>query len=312
VSHRFVSERWGFDQGYDFFDDDNALDHDAITSPEVSDRAIAFLERTGEAPFFLLLHYFDPHFAYREHGGFDFPRSAPYTGAARPGVRFGELLKQQDRLAASDAEELIRRYDSEIRFTDHHIGRVIDHLRDRGTLERTLVVWTADHGEEFLDHGRLGHTKTLYDEVVGVPLIVRQPGVQPGVVDEPVALLDVVPTILEAVGLPIPPDLEGSPLGTPRPGRFLFTATDRKQPKRAAVGGGRKRIHDLRSGRYEEYDLVADPKERQPLTETDPDLSAALDDFEERLARERRDSPTLDLSPDERERLRLLGYGDDD
>jgi arylsulfatase A-like enzyme len=227
-------------------------------------------------------------------------------------VRFGVLLKQQDRLGAADAAELIRRYDSEIRFTDHHIGRVLDHLRGQDLLDRTLVMLTADHGEEFLDHGRLGHSKTLYDEVVGVPLIVRRPGAQPGVVTEPVALVDVVPTVLKAVGVPIPDGLAGAPLDVASEGRFLFTSTDRRQPKRGAVGAGRKRIHDLRTDGYEEYDLLSDPDEQLPLPGTDPGLSAALDAFEQRLVDERRDEPTLDLSPEEKEQLRQLGYGEAD
>jgi arylsulfatase A-like enzyme len=227
-------------------------------------------------------------------------------------VPFGELLKQQGQLGDADAAELVRRYDSEIRFTDHHIGRVLAHLREREQLDRTLVVLTADHGEEFLDHGRLGHTKTLYDEVVGVPLIVRAPGAGPAVVEEPVALVDVVPTILEALGLPVPDELEGLPLGATSAGRFLFTSTDRRQPKRAAVGRGRKRIHDLRTGRYEEYDLLSDPREQRPSEAADPALASALERFEQRLTEEHRVTPSLDLSPGERERLRLLGYGDPD
>jgi len=97
-----------------------------------------------------------------------------------------------------------------------------------------------------------------------------------------------------------------------RAGRFLFTSTDRRQPKRAAVGRGRKRIHDLRTGRYEEYDLLSDPREQRPSETADPALASALERFEQRLTEEHRVTPSLDLSPGERERLRLLGYGDPD
>ena len=80
VSHTFVSARWGFDQGFDFFDDSSALGHEAITSDRVSDLGIDFLDAHRHQPFFLWLHYFDPHFAYLEHEGFSFPRKEPYEG----------------------------------------------------------------------------------------------------------------------------------------------------------------------------------------------------------------------------------------
>ena len=80
VSHRFSSARWGFDQGFVSFDDSNALDHDAITSPDVTDMALAFLDAHRDDPLFLWVHYFDPHFAYREHEGFEFARESPYSG----------------------------------------------------------------------------------------------------------------------------------------------------------------------------------------------------------------------------------------
>ncbi len=315
VSHRFSSARWGFDQGFDSFDDSNALDHDAITSPDVTDKALAFLDAHRDDPFFLWVHYFDPHFAYREHEGFEFARESPYSGPVQPGVRFGELLRSQALLTPADARELERLYDSEISFTDKHVGRILSRLRELGLDSRTLMVITADHGEEFLDHGRLGHTKTLYDEVIAVPLLVRWPGGAPGVVAEPVALLDVAPTILAVLGVDPDPGAEGRVL--PRPGgvtgdpdRIFFSATDRPVAKRAAIGAGFKLIDDG-DGNLELYALEDDPGERLNLAaqggEALERLTAALEDFETRT-----DTPSnpgsLDLSDSEREALRALGY----
>ena len=314
VSHRFSSARWGFDQGFDSFDDSNALGHDAVTSPDVTDKALAFLDAHRNDPFFLWVHYFDPHFAYREHEGFEFPRESPYSGPVQPGVRFGELLRRQALLTPGDARELERLYDSEISFTDKHVGRILSRLRELGIDSRTLVVITADHGEEFLDHGRLGHTKTLYDEVIAVPLLVRWPGGAPGVVAEPVALLDVAPTILAALEVPADPGAEGHPLPGPGaagdPDRIFFSATDRPEAKRAAIGAGFKLIADA-DGNLELYALEDDPEERRDLAAQGGQalqrLSAALEDFETRT-----DTPanpgSLDLSDSEREALRALGY----
>jgi arylsulfatase A-like enzyme len=314
VSHRFVSKRWGFARGFDHFDDDNALDHDAITSPAVSQRALEFLNAHRGIPFFLWLHYFDPHFAYREHPEHAFERHAPYDGPAQPGVRFGALLRMQQRLGPADARELIRRYDSEIAFTDAHIGRVLDHLTTLGLDANTLVVFTADHGEEFLEHARLGHTKTLYEEVVAVPLLVRFPGGAAGVVAAPVALVDVAPTILDVLGLPADPQAAGRVL--PRPGesaspeRVVLTATERPRRKIAAMSEGFKLIRDGSHDEY--YDLAADPGERHPLTDRSQGPFARLERAIEQLASGSRDGHTIDLSQEERERLRALGYGLED
>ena len=102
----WVEGYFGFDQGFDSFDDSNALDHDAITSPDVTDKALAFLDAHRDDPCFLWVHYFDPHFAYREHEGFEFARESPYSGPVQPGVRFGELLRSQALLTPADAREL--------------------------------------------------------------------------------------------------------------------------------------------------------------------------------------------------------------
>jgi arylsulfatase A-like enzyme len=215
VSHRFCSSRWGFDQGFDVFDEDNARGHGAVTSPGVSDRALAFLDAHGERPFFLWLHYFDPHFDYLEHEGFGRPRDAAYEGPIRSGMEFPRLFELRGSLAPRDVDELRRIYESEIAFTDHHIGRVLDRLRESGRLERTVVVLTADHGEEFLEHGGLGHSRTLYQELLAVPLLVRIPGRAPGVVTSRVALLDVLPTVLAALSLPPASGAAGAELPAP-------------------------------------------------------------------------------------------------
>ncbi len=312
VSHRFVSRRWGFDRGFDSFDDDNALDHDAITSPAVTERALAFLDAHRDEPFFLWVHYFDPHFAYREHAAFAFERDAPYAGPARPDMRFGSLLRMQATLGPADADELVRRYDSEIAFTDAHVGRVLEHLTALGLDAHTLVVFTADHGEEFLDHSRLGHTKTLYEEVVAVPLLVRFPGGAAGVVTTPVALVDVAPTILDALDLPADPHAAGRVL--PRPGergdpeRIVLTATERRQPKVAAMAQGFKLIRSAVGDEY--YDLGADPDEVTPLADRSSGPFAQLERAIENLTSSA--GATIELSDDERERLGALGYGLDD
>jgi len=318
VSHKFVSAQWGFDQGFDSFDDSQALGHMAVTSPAVTEQALAFLDAHQEGKFFLFLHYFDPHFAYVEHEGFRFEATEPYEGWISSGTRFKKLMRAQDRLSAADLEEMRRLYDSEIAFTDHHIGRVLEGLQALGLFDETLIVVTADHGEEFFEHGQIGHGKTLYEELVGVPLIVRFPHGQPGVLDQPVALVDIFPTVLELVGLEPGPELAGkSLLAAPDPERIVFASTERRGGSRMARGPRLKLIRQLATG-PELYDLAADPAERENLLDgahagapPAPGLERlrdALEPYVAGIARSPQRASRVELSREQRQQLEELGY----
>ena len=323
VSHTFCSTDWGFAQGFDSFDESNILGHDAVTSAGVSDRGIEFLEANAEAergdrPWLLFLHYFDPHFAYNAHDAFPFGGPHPdYAGRLRSGMLFKELNAQRDELSPDDMTELARYYDSELAHTDAEIGRVLDHLRTTGEYASTLVVVAADHGEEFLDHGRLGHAKTLYDELVNVPLIVRYPGGAPAVIDDPVGLIDVYPTITEFVGTAAPDRARGTSLYDVARGRHrtpadVFTETSRYANLRALIEGDHKLVLDVSTGGVVLFDRRTDPHERIDIARREPQrakrlakrvravMEMALEDVVQTTDRT--------LSPEEEERLRQLGY----
>ena len=215
VSHGFCSSKWGFDQGFDFFDETNVLGHAGVSSAGVTRAALRFIDAHAGDPFFLWLHYFDPHNEYLSHPGHGYQRERPYRGPVNPRNNFYKLRRILDRLGPPDWDELRRLYDSEIAFTDHHIGRVLERLRSLELYEDSLVILTADHGEEFGDHGRLGHAHSLYQELVHVPLLVKYPGSEPLVAEDPVALVDLYPTLLEFLGLPLPEGLVGRSLFPP-------------------------------------------------------------------------------------------------
>ena len=315
VSHSFCSAEWGFDQGFDYFDDSHVLGHEAVTSPGVIDRALSFVEEFdgGAEPFFLWVHLFDPHCAYVEHAEHDFGGSGDYRGPIRSGQLFRRLLKLRPELGPEDVSELLRLYDSEIAFTDHHLGRLLEALD-----EDVLVVFTTDHGEEFLDHGRLGHAKTLFDEVLRAPLLIRYPGHPGGVVREPVALLDLYPTILDVAGLPIPSDLEGVSLAPGRaldPERVVFAETERGGGQRAAIAPGYKLVANRRSGEMSLFETASDPSEREAL-EADGHpvgerLAAALERFACEVRAERV-APQVEVDEAEAARLNDMGYGGGD
>ena len=147
-------------------------------------KTLAWLDEVGDQPFFLYFHCTDPHFKYDPPREFMLWGTTPYHC-----------------------------YDGEVRYVDHHVGRLIDRLRALGKLDETLLIVTADHGEEWGDHLSMGHGHTLYNELLEVPLIVRHPSFTPGRRSEIVRLIDVLPTLIELCGLQAPEaELQGRSL----------------------------------------------------------------------------------------------------
>ena len=206
TSHLYVSGVYGLDDGFEHLD--FRQDRKAT---EVADRGIALLDRFGDRPFFVFLHLYDPHWHYDPP---DWARRLFETSYAGKVTGVWQDFSRRDRkdVSAADLAHLLALYDGEIRYADTEVGRVLDHLAARGLDRSTLVVITSDHGEEFLDHGSWEHQKTLYEEVVRVPLAIRGPGVAPRRERAQASLLDVAPTILAWAGVPVPAAVAGRSL----------------------------------------------------------------------------------------------------
>lgn len=215
------------------------------TSEVTTDATLAWLEGTP-TPFVAWLHYRDPHH--------------PYT--ANPPVT----------KHASDLE----RYRSELHRVDEALQRLIGTLRSTGRLATTIVVITGDHGEEFRDHGGQFHGTTLYDELVHVPLVVVIPGGDARVLEQPVSLTDLVPTLLDLVGVAPPTGLDGQSFAglladEPWLARPLFayntSYTAAMQRQAAVIDGDMKLVEDEGKGTIELFDLANDPKEQTNLAD---------------------------------------------
>ena len=315
VSHSFVSRKWGFARGFETFDESNVKGHLATTSPALSDGALEWLQariekRGGERePFFLLVHYFDPHFGYLDQPGFDFGGRDPgYDGPVRSGVLPGKFARDPSKVTPGDLHELERLYDSEIALTDRAIGRLIDFLVQNDLYDDALVIVTGDHGEEFLDHAALDHAKTLYDELMNVPLLVKLPGRSAAVVDRPVALMDILPTLTEWLGIDTPEGARGMSLLAESGPRPILLETQRLRRLRGVVYGSHKLIVDLESGQVELFDLATDPEERVDLSGKRPEQVAALRRLLDGLTSDEMGGERLELTDEERERLEALGY----
>jgi arylsulfatase A-like enzyme len=206
-------------------------------------------------------------------------------------------------------------YDGEIRFADEYFGRLLDLLRARGLLDDSLVVLTSDHGEEFLEHGGVGHGQTLHAEVLDVPLLLRLPGGAAGGarVDRLVQHADLLPTMLEAAGVDVPPGLDGhSWLGPGAPASTVeIPAMLRLGPfaQDTVVGEAWKAIRKLAAPpghRLSLFDTRTDPGERQEIGASSPVLLGYARSRLRELHPPFGPGPRV---PDERlDRLRGLGY----
>ncbi len=331
VSHVVIGGEMGFDQGFERYLQSEARGHDHVSSEAVSRQAAELLaELAGqERPFFLFVHFFDPHFNYRRHPEVGF---AAERGGRLDGTQsITELRDRSGELTPAEIAFLRDLYDDEIGFTDAAIGRLLDALRERGLYDDTLILLTADHGEELLERGWLGHTRTLYEELLRVPLIIRDPASRdsPRVVSEPVSLVGTVPTLLELMGVgetglrfhapsfaaAVREDAWDGSVPVFAEVRFRGQLDPRKRAaKQALIGPRFKIIRDEDSGAVELYDLEEDPRERRDLSAARPDLAQRMLvvlDARARVAAESAVEPSeRKLSDEEIDMLRGLGYID--
>jgi arylsulfatase A-like enzyme len=329
VSHTLIGSEYGFERGFETYLESEAQGAEHVSTEGVTRQAIRLLEEigSGDRPFFLFVHYFDPHYTYKRHPEYGFAA----RGAGR--LRGGEPIRILRRIAATltpDELQLVRDvYDEEIRFTDEGIGQLLGTLRELGLESRTWTVLTADHGEEFLDRGHLGHTRTLHEELVRAPLIIRGPGSRrSSTVDRPVSLVSLPATILEMSGIQtqyafhgpslLPLVVNRSAPSFPPP---LFEVdfvprlkgnADKEAHKRGLATAEFKLIEDMKTGKLSLYDLGSDPGETVDLAEKRPELlrslSTALSETATRMEQPGPAAREVPLSEEQIERLRELGY----
>ena len=295
-----LDHRWGIAQGFDRYYDDFDLAKyrvdiglDAVQRParETVAKAIEWLDRDGARPFFAWVHVYEPH--------------APYDPPDQIRVRFPPTM--------------IGAYDGEIATADLEIGRLIDHLAADGRLDRTIVALLGDHGESLGEHGEEQHGFFVYDADVRIPLILAAPALPARVVNEPVRIVDVMPTILQLVGAAVPPAVQGrSLLPLVRGERLdLVAAAETWYPRHhygwselTAIRDGR--YHFIAAPRRELYDLQIDPGELHDIAADNPAradaLERALGTFLAQVSANRAPAAPRPVDPDVEARLRSLGY----
>jgi arylsulfatase A-like enzyme/Tfp pilus assembly protein PilF len=290
-----LDRRFGLSRGFDVYDGPIDLHNKTTASPverkragaQTADAAMRWLERNSGAPYFLFLHLYDLHLPY------DLPQD--------PSLRHGETG-----------------YTAELAYEDRVLGDFLEFLERRGLLEKTLIVFTSDHGEGLGEHGESTHGYFIYQSTLHVPLIVHWPSAFTRFpqerVDEAASLLDVAPTILDAIGLPRPGEMRGRTLiGAGGAGEVY------SESLYARNHFGCSTIRSLRIGQYkyietpkpELYDLSSDPNELRNVYEQQRSKATTMG---ERIAAVRASSSpgssakTTSPKPDTIEALRSLGY----
>lgn len=334
----FINRRWNYGQGFQYFDRSG-------NGKQTTAKAIRWMN-SSDQPFFLWLLYNEPHFPYAPPKPFD-----RIFGAAPPGysipedLRSGSLNQQElsfaiERLdlAPEQIEHTIARYDGEIRYVDGLVSLLRKWLHNEGALERTLIVVTADHGEALGEGSQyFTHDASIHDAALHVPLLFRLPGTfPPGTrVSQVVRSVDIAPTILAALGQPIPEVMEGVSLLPTLTGKALnleaYAESRRLEPSRMELGllhyplevpGLEGKQTMLRSGElklvrhprkdgveYRLYDTASDPEEAHDLAAERPDdLAAMKARMEDWRSRDTKPESDAELSHEDILKLRALGY----
>jgi arylsulfatase A-like enzyme len=328
-SNTVMLRRPGFDRGFDTAQHLSTKWSSSGEGRRLSDRVVEHVDRRLEEPFFIYLHYLDPHAPYRPRS--DALASLGMQPHGESVALYEEVVPELARLRSGGFgpgdprfEDLVARYDAEIRTTDAALRALVEGLERQGVLDRTLIIVTADHGEEFLEHDYVEHGWTLYDEVIRVPLIFHAPGViEPARTRVGASHVDIVPTVLDLLGVDVATEAsDGRRLFDYAAGGLAPTLEDRaqiaelilpeRQILRAVVTGrwkyitshqsvpaGERSAHDVEAAvagsaggsgpviREELYDLDRDPGERRNLLLAGDDSEAAR--VRARLARQLHD-----------------------
>jgi len=261
LSYMVFNRTWKMDQGYDFYDNSQATYYVGKGSPAWDKEqpyvlpkvAKEFLDRNkGDKPFFLWTHFFEPH--------------PPYVHRTKP-KDFGT-----DEVSV---------YDAELAYGDERVGELLDHLAAHPAADRTVVVVSADHGRGLGEHGLATHGYDLFAENLHVPLIIYVPGLQPRRIKHPVALLDILPTMVNLAGIKQKFNFEGQSLVPqltegvePPPDRPIFSEVQvgfqNSHVINAVTTRDYKLIYDVTYNTFQLFDLRTDPTEQKNISDQAP------------------------------------------
>jgi len=314
----YMDPIFGLDRGFDEYDYSRGENAEKRRADVVVDHALEWIDRQEGDDFFLFVHFFDPHMNYgapEPWGGLFTSEVGGDFGLPVTGHR--ALRNNAANLPPARKEFIAAAYDEEVRFVDAEIERFVVALKERGIWDESLVIFTADHGEELFEHGGFEHGHTMYNEVIRVPLVVWGPGIAAGRNTTPVSIADIAPTILDALGLDVFEGTMGKSLwplltrGEDLPQRLLVAEGALWGPDlRAGIAWPHKVILDLESGQVRLFDLSSDPREQEDLGGESALARTLLDRLEMQILASSQNvrHQGVELDPEMVRRLRSLGY----
>jgi len=317
-----VSSKYGFNQGFEIFDDGIPGDptHHEIAS--YIHKLLSWLESVKSRNFFLLIHTYDVHTPYNLPA----PYFDLYTNSSSEGKSLntssGIALSKPDasNLTPNETDHIIAVYDGSINYVDDQLGKVFRKLDQLGIADNTIVIITADHGEAFREHGRFEHSHKPYIEEVHVPLIMKGPGIPRNrIYENYVQHIDILPTILEILNIPKRKEIQGKSLLTP-----VKNSETQEYPETYSCGLLSWPLSiSLRTkewtyimnqdGRDELYDRIDDPKEQKNLIKERPLIAQKLkEELEDFIALTSEGEPQVAekvyIDEELKEQLKSLGY----
>ncbi len=302
IANAWVDPEFGFGQGFDEYhkmkdlvEGVDAGGKRSLRAEHINGVVFPWLEKHKDEPFFLYIHSVDPHDPYAPAHPFD-DFNPKYEGIITGST--GQLRSfetQKPKLSEGDLAQLEGLYDGEIRYNDHHIGRLMEKLESLGILDDTIVIITSDHGEEFADHGSYLHGKNLYESMIRIPFVMRCPGWLPKNmrIGAMVQSIDIMPTVLEILDIDIPTEAQGKstvPLlegktnrihdfvfsertdgSSKNPEYYILTAISERL-KLITYPSGRNRRYNRHGFTKELFNLESDPGEREDLAKQEVDF----------------------------------------
>jgi len=305
------------------------------TASQVNDVAFNWLMKNYKQPFFLFLNYFDPHTPYFP----PIPFNNLFTGGNKNLIKnisnhkgergfingqdhlISAVVSGKHRLSKIERDVLLSQYDGEIRYLDYHIHRLFQTLRRLNVYDNTMIIITSDHGESFGSHDLMMHGLSLYQGELKIPLIIKYPSSQPtGVIEDPVSLVDILPTVVASLGFSIPEDVQGEVLPGGKHPIIAEYYNNWVNIKRYGNHFNRdlKAVYDRpfkfiweSNGKCELYNIEEDPHELNNLVKEIPGKASEMQTLLDKwLASFKpvapRISPEIDKATEES--LRALGY----
>ncbi len=327
VNVEFLKEKYGVTRDFDGLDTVTFENNVEVRlAEETTDAALKFMGAAGtDKPFFMFLHYFDVHAVYDPPQPFRRRYAAPFD---REGGEQRTMFGTRDHMIALRDGKLnltpewidraARLYDGEVAYTDAEIGRLLDQMAAMGLDDNTLIVFTSDHGEEFLEHGSFEHGHTVFDELIHIPLVMSGPGVKAGQrIPQVVRQVDILPTLCEwadvagersFTGLSLMPALRGEPA---RDRNVLSHGNMWGDHPSSAWRDGDWKLILPAVGNPVLFNIAEDPRERKNLAASEPERLKALQEGLQALEgamASLRPGEEVNLSAEERNNLRGMGY----